>query len=863
MPANIQLLLHKKYVQYFFIGVSIISILSLSCVSLAQATALPPKFIKQIIAPPAVGKIAYFSPESVAFDTSGNMYVGDERNNIVQKFDPSGNYVSQFGGFGSGDGQLWSPTAVAISTSTGDVFVADNSNSRFEEFSPSGAYINQWDVSYYPDFMAMSPLTGIIYAIDYSASDGYFINEYDQSGNLVNSWGDTSQFGAPSGIAFDNSGDIYITDAGNLNVQEFYPDNSFDRVITSTDPNFVPFQSPLGIAVDNSGNVYVTDIDKINIQKFDSNGNYVATWGTIGSGQGQFQGPIDVAIDSSNNVYVVDNTNNNIQKFTPSGAFVTEWEDMGTGNGQFDNPSGLATDATGNVYVTDSGNDRVQKFDKNGGYLSQWGTFGSSTGQFFEPTSIAIDPQGNVYVGDHQLSTVQVFDSSGNYMAQIGTSNDDGSNSGPGSLYDVTGVAFATSTNTVYVNESNALPQEFAGPASTTTTPYSFIKYFASTGRGNGQFRHGAVSLTISPVSGDIYALAGGIVQEFDQHDNYIAQWPISGSANSIIAGSDGNIYGIDSNHGIIDEYDPSGNLLTSWGAQGFGDGQFSQPNSIAVNPDGYVYVSDSSNNRISVFSNDYTPPLVAVTAPTASSTVSGTITLTASSTDTQSGLASIQFQVDGNNVGTVGTSSPYSISYDASGLSAGAHAITAIAYDNVGNYATSSAVTITVDTSSSGGGGGANVPEVQSSGGNIIQSIAPVSSVVECPVGARFNSVTGARCASFSIAGCSLGYVYNILTGSLCQKMGNASTTMPTALLFTRNLAVGSRGQSVRALQVYLNAHGFIVAATGHGSPGFETTYFGLATKNALIRFQKFNGIKPANGRLGPVTRLFISNNH
>ena len=80
-----------------------------------------------------------------------------------------------------------------------------------------------------------------------------------------------------------------------------------------------------------------------------------------------------------------------------------------------------------------------------------------------------------------------------------------------------------------------------------------------------------------------------------------------------------------------------------------------------------------------------------------------------------------------------------------------------------------------------------------------------------------------------------------------------NSNTTSTT---FTRTLAQGMTGTDVKALQVFLNTHGFIVASTGAGSPSNETNYFGIATKNALIKFQNANKIKPASGMFGAVTR-------
>lgn len=76
----------------------------------------------------------------------------------------------------------------------------------------------------------------------------------------------------------------------------------------------------------------------------------------------------------------------------------------------------------------------------------------------------------------------------------------------------------------------------------------------------------------------------------------------------------------------------------------------------------------------------------------------------------------------------------------------------------------------------------------------------------------------------------------------------------------FMRDLDIGSEGEDVKALQEYLNASGFVVASSGVGSPGSESTYFGAATQDALSRFQRANGISPAAGFFGVITRTFIN---
>jgi peptidoglycan hydrolase-like protein with peptidoglycan-binding domain len=84
--------------------------------------------------------------------------------------------------------------------------------------------------------------------------------------------------------------------------------------------------------------------------------------------------------------------------------------------------------------------------------------------------------------------------------------------------------------------------------------------------------------------------------------------------------------------------------------------------------------------------------------------------------------------------------------------------------------------------------------------------------------------------------------------------------STTPFSFTFTRNLNLGTSNSQVKSLQEYLNQHGFSVSITGPGSIGDETMYFGPATEAALIKFQKANGIRPAFGYFGPITRAYMS---
>lgn len=76
----------------------------------------------------------------------------------------------------------------------------------------------------------------------------------------------------------------------------------------------------------------------------------------------------------------------------------------------------------------------------------------------------------------------------------------------------------------------------------------------------------------------------------------------------------------------------------------------------------------------------------------------------------------------------------------------------------------------------------------------------------------------------------------------------------------FNRDLDVGATGDDVKALQVWLNTHGYVITTSGPGASGSETTTFGMLTKAALAKFQASVGISPAAGFFGPKTRAYLA---
>lgn len=93
----------------------------------------------------------------------------------------------------------------------------------------------------------------------------------------------------------------------------------------------------------------------------------------------------------------------------------------------------------------------------------------------------------------------------------------------------------------------------------------------------------------------------------------------------------------------------------------------------------------------------DTTPPTVSLTAPAANATVSGTVTVSANASDNV-GVAGVQFKLNGVNLGSEDTASPYSVSWNSTGVADGSHFLSAFARDAAGNQTASTSILVTVN---------------------------------------------------------------------------------------------------------------------------------------------------------------------
>ena len=341
------------------------------------------------------GSAARFSsPEGVAVDDAGNVYVADMDNHTIRKITPTGVVTTLAGlarSWGSSDGtgseaRFHNPYGVGVDHA-GNIYASDTDNNTVRKITPAGV---------------VTALAGLA---DYGGWD--------------DGVGSAARFSSPKGLAVDTAGNIFVLNS--------WLSPSIRKITPAGLVTTISATGGTWLAIDAAGKFTVSGLSNYTIQRVEADGTATLLAGMDGGlgttdgtgGAARFFFTNGVAADATGNVYVADAGTNStvddranvyvsnsgtIRKITPAGVVTTiaglaaaAGSADGTGSeARFSWPSGAAMDAAGNLYVADAVNNTIRK------------------GQLAGPATITLQPQSQTVVAG---SNVQLSVSAGGVPA--------------------------------------------------------------------------------------------------------------------------------------------------------------------------------------------------------------------------------------------------------------------------------------------------------------------------------------------------------------------------------------------------------------------------------------------------------------
>ena len=364
-------------------------------------------------------------PDSIAIDATGNVYFSDTLNNRVRRV--SNSIITTVAGNGtlqSGDSvqatsaQLAGPSGIAAD-SAGNVYIADSGSGRIRKVSQ-----------------------GVISTIVGSGTTGVVSSGGDNGPAL------SAQLATPSGIALDSAGNLYIAEAAASRIRKV-SGGIISTVAGNATHGFggdngpatsAQLNAPTGVAIDSAGNLYIADSLNQRVRKV-SNGviTTIAGNGTVGfSGDNglatsaELHQPAGVSVDAVGNIYISDSVNARVRKIANgvistvagTGACCSGDGDGGLAiNAQLIAPTGLSVDSAGALYIVDELDNRVRRVANgvistvagNGthGFSGDNGPATSAQTNFalnlFAPAGVAVGPGGKIYFSDSSSSRVRLL----------------------------------------------------------------------------------------------------------------------------------------------------------------------------------------------------------------------------------------------------------------------------------------------------------------------------------------------------------------------------------------------------------------------------------------------------------------------
>ena len=277
--------------------------------------------------------------------------------------------------------------------------------------------------------------------------------------------------------------------------------------------------------------------------------------------------------------------------------FISAWGAQAGRTGQFVNLTGVAVSPTGFIYAAD--NDYIRKFDADG-YLvglidlhRRYDYYGTGT----EAAGLSVSPDNFIYWPGRSSNDLNVY-----WCDSTGTTRFGGGDMccgaciGCGGCMPYTGTVGIDARTARGVYKTDQRWGQICGPTEIRDIP-GHLQGVAVDAAGNVFVTHWKRSAEESE----------GAVRKYGSDGALLGSW--SGSPvgvliapRGIAVDRAGRVYVVDSGNSRIQVFSNDGHLLMAWGSEGSGPGQFSRPDGIAVDAQGNIYVADRGNRRIQKF---------------------------------------------------------------------------------------------------------------------------------------------------------------------------------------------------------------------------------------------------------------------
>lgn len=271
------------------------------------------------------------------------------------------------------------------------------------------------------------------------------------------------------------------------------------------------------------------------------------TWGEAGQGDGKFVRPRAVGFFNGE-VYVIDTTGR-VQVFSGEGEFRRKWDMPAADNGT---PTGVAFDHDGRVLIADTHYSAIREYTPEGELITEWGRYGAEPGNFIYPTDIARHPDGRSFISEYGVDAdrVQVFDADHSLLFAFGTFGSE-----PGQFSRA--MAIEVLQDRLHVCDTvNHRVQVF-----------------------------------------DLEGQLLQIIGRDEENEERSIKYPYD---TAVLP--DGGVLACEYGKNRVSHFDAEGGYLGAYGQAGRQPGGLHGPRGVAISDEGTVYVADTDNHRIQMF---------------------------------------------------------------------------------------------------------------------------------------------------------------------------------------------------------------------------------------------------------------------